>query len=186
MLAMRCIGRMRRYGLRSMLVTIALFGCVGFVEIQNAGSVKGRKRSPSNSNHSTSMLVALGLLSPLSARAESEEFQLDLTVVFSAALVFGTIAAGLSWVAGLKPKKTQDGLPRSTSLYRVFQAKMRAGQFAEKDEKLGGSKEDAELDAFVDAYVDALEEEEQDSETDEGREKPIKPSDKRESLSDPA
>lgn len=181
-----------------MLLTVALVGCVGFAEIQNAESVNAaRKRIPSHSNHSNHstsmlhMLVALVSLSPLSAQAESEDgLQLDLTLVFAAVLVFGTIAAGLSWVAGLKPKKTQDGLPRSTSLYRVFQARMRAGQFAEKDEKLGGSKEDAELDAFVDAYVDALEEEENGSEkiekTDEGRKKPIKPSDKRESLSDPA
>ena len=116
------------------------------------------------------MLIALVSLSPLSAQAQSEDFQLDPTVIFSTALVFGTIAAGLSWVAKLKPKKTQDGQPRSTSLYRVFQARMRAGEFATlaEKEKVTGPEdaEDAELDAFVDAYVDALED---DSDPQEGK-----------------
>ena len=128
----------------------------------------GEDVQQSVSKSSRSMFIALVSVSPLSASAQSEDFQIDPTLIFAIVLVFGSIAAGLSWVASLKPKKFGDGQPRSTSLYRVFQARMRAGEFAalaeaekaEKEKKQGKSgEEDAELDAFVDAYVDALEEE---------------------------
>ena len=88
-------------------------------------------------------------------------------------IVVGGACAALSWVAGLRPRKTVDGRPRSTSLYRVFQAKMRQGEFAElskpRDDEGGGSSPsgpgnaEEELDAFVDAYVDGLENDIEDS-----------------------
>lgn len=96
------------------------------------------------------------------ARAQSEEASLpDLSLAFSIIFVLSCIAGALSWVASLKTQRFEDGQPRSTSLYRVFQARMRAGEFAElgeKDEKKTKSDEPDELDAFVDAYVEALEE----------------------------
>lgn len=163
-----------------------------------ASSSASTSKSSKSSNHVSFGVIALVSVSPVSAQAQSDQsddFQLDPTLIFSVVLVFGTIAAGLSWVAGLKPKKFQDGQPRSTSLYRVFQARMRAGEFAalaEEKAAPGGSEpenpEDAELDAFVDAYVDALEDEESEQ-TDsgkiekDGKKKPSKPFEKRESLS---
>jgi len=166
---------------------------------ENVRMPLGRAASSSkNSDHISFGVIALAFVSPLSAQAQSdqsEDFQLDPTLIFSVVLVFGTIAAGLSWVAGLKPKKFQDGQPRSTSLYRVFQARMRAGEFASLAEKAapGASgpepenPEDAELDAFVDAYVDALEEDSEQTDSGkiekDGKGKPSKPFEKRESLS---
>ena len=153
----------------------------------------GEDVQQSVSKRSRSMFIALVSVSPLGASAQSEDFQIDPTLIFAIVLVFGSIAAGLSWVASLKPKKFGDGQPRSTSLYRVFQARMRAGEFAalaeaekaEKEKKQGKSgEEDAELDAFVDAYVDALEEESEpekqkvDLEDGEGSSAP-KPTDKK-------
>lgn len=157
----------------------------------------GRAASSSkSSDHISFGVIALTFVSPLSAQAQSdqsEDFQLDPTLIFSVVLVFGTIAAGLSWVAGLKPKKFQDGQPRSTSLYRVFQARMRAGEFASLAEEKAApgpsgpenreNPEDAELDAFVDAYVDALEEDSEQTDSGktekDGKEKPSKPFEKR-------
>ena len=161
----------------------------------------GRAASSSKSlDHISFRVIALVFVSPLSAQAQSdqsEDFQLDPTLIFSVVLVFGTIAAGLSWVAGLKPKKFQDGQPRSTSLYRVFQARMRAGEFASLAEEKAApgasgpenpkNPEDAELDAFVDAYVDALEDEDSEQ-TDsgkiekDGKEKPWKPLERRDNF----
>ena len=132
------------------------------------------------------------LQNPLICRAQEEDVSLsslpDLSLLFSLLLVFGAIAAGLSWVASLKAKRTDDGQPRSTSLYRVFQARMRAGEFAalakaaendkakakaDKIEKADISStsgmEESELDAFVDAYVDALEEDDKPSRSKESK-----------------
>ena len=120
--------------------------------------------------------LILGLPSTLTsiasapARAETD-FEGGSTglpdVAFSLLLVFVGISGALSWVASLKTRRFEDGQPRSTSLYRVFQARMRAGEFGELS-KAGEKQEDEtevkqsdeeseKLDAFVDAYVDALE-----------------------------
>ena len=100
---------------------------------------------------------------PLPALADFELPNLGLAL--SVVVVLGGAATALSWIASLKPRKTVDGQPRSTSLYRVFQARMRAGEFAtlskpEDDEGKGTSELDTEaeeLDALVDAYVEGLE-----------------------------
>ena len=106
-------------------------------------------------------------VTPLPAMADMEDMPgVDPGLVLSVLAVLGAAAGGLSWVASLKPRETNEGQPRSTSLYRVFQAKMRAGEFAELAPKPDGKDQedassngdgDEELDAFVDAYVDGLE-----------------------------
>ena len=204
------VGEMQHQPRRLVLLAVGIaFGLqlrgFNFLELQIAQSenVKisqssGEDVHQSVSKRSRSMFIALVSVSPLSASAQSEDFQIDPTLIFAIVLVFGSIAAGLSWVASLKPKKFGDGQPRSTSLYRVFQARMRAGEFAalaeaekaEKEKKQGQpGEEDAELDAFVDAYVDALEEDSEpekqkvDLEDGEGS-SALKPTDKKWSLSD--
>lgn len=173
------VGEMQHQPRRLVLLAVGIaFGLqlrgFNFLELQIAHSenVKisqssGEDVHQSVSKRSRSIFIALVSVSPLSASAQNEDFQIDPTLIFAIVLVFGSIVAGLSWVASLKPKKFGDGQPRSTSLYRVFQARMRAGEFAalaeaekaEKEKKQGQpGEEDAELDAFVDAYVDALEE----------------------------
>ena len=169
------VGEMQHQPRRLVLLAVGIafiaFGLqlrgFNFLELQIAHSGNVKDVHQSVSKRSRSIFIALVSVSPLSASAQNEDFQIDPTLIFAIVLVFGSIVAGLSWVASLKPKKFGDGQPRSTSLYRVFQARMRAGEFAalaeaekaEKEKKQGQpGEEDAELDAFVDAYVDALEE----------------------------
>ena len=110
------------------------------------------------------LLATTALLTPLPALAEVDIPDLGLAI--SVIVVLGGAATALSWVASLKPRKTDDGQPRSTSLYRVFQARMRAGEFAKLSKNPGEDMEgssgssdpkDEELDALVDAYVEGLE-----------------------------
>ena len=162
------------------LVTLAAFQVVAFpVFIMGERS---QRPLPIRSCH------LLGLFFPLISRAQDQDEDPsslsslpDLSLLFSLILVFGAIAAGLSWVASLKAKRTDDGQPRSTSLYRVFQARMRAGEFAAlaKEKASGNDKakaetttsgmEESDLDAFVDAYVDALEEDDKPSQSKESK-----------------